>query len=53
MRAALSNIDGVASVDADFETKIATVTMQAGRTLTRAEVESAFKGTKYGVTSFE
>lgn len=53
MRAALSKIDGVASVEADFATKIATVTMKAGKTLTRAECEEAFKGTKYGVQSFE
>ena len=54
MRAALlDKIDGVATVDADFATKIATITMQPGKTLTKADCERAFEGTKYGVASFE
>lgn len=53
MRAALSKIDGVASVDADFATKIATVTMKPGETLTKADCDKAFEGTKYGVETFE
>ena len=53
MRAALLTIDGVASVDADFATKIATVTMKPGKALTKADCDKAFEGTKYGVQSFE
>ena len=53
MRAALSKIDGVASVDADFETKIATVTMQPGKALTQADCEKAFEGTRYAVAAFQ
>jgi copper chaperone CopZ len=53
VRAALEKIDGVASIDADFETKIATITMQPGKTLTKADCEKAFEGTKYGVASFQ
>ncbi len=53
MRAALEKIDGVASVDADFETKIATIKMKPGKALTRADCEKAFEGTRYGIVSFE
>jgi hypothetical protein len=40
-------------VEADFDTKSATVTMQPGKTLTRADCENAFKSSNYGVASFE
>jgi len=40
-------------VDADFDAKTATVTMQPGKTLTRADCESAFKSSSYGIASFE
>jgi hypothetical protein len=43
----------VASVEADFDAKTATVTMQPGKTLTRVDCETAFKSTSYGVASFE
>jgi hypothetical protein len=40
-------------VEADFDTKTATVTMQPGKTLTRADCENAFKNSHYAVASFE
>lgn len=40
-------------MEADFDTKSATVTMQPGKTLTRADCESALKNSSYGVASFE
>jgi len=43
----------VASVEANFDTKTATVTMQPGKTLTRADCENAFKNSHYGVASFD
>jgi hypothetical protein len=43
----------VASVEADFDTKTAVVTMQSGKTLTRADCENAFKNSHYGVSTFE
>jgi len=43
----------VASVDADFDTKTATITTQPGRTITQADCEKAFEGSRYGVASFE
>jgi len=53
VRAALSKADGVASVEADFETKKATVTMQPGKSLTSEDCDKAFAGTKYSVAAFE
>lgn len=40
-------------MDANFETKIATVVMMPGKTLTKADCEKAFEGTNYSVASFE
>jgi len=53
VRSALEKIDGVASAEANFETKKATLTMQPGRSLTRADVDKAFEGTKYTVATFD
>jgi hypothetical protein len=43
----------VASVEADFDTKSATVTMQPGKTLTKAQCDQAFENTHYTVQSFD
>jgi len=40
-------------VEADFDTKIATVTMRPGKTLARADCDAAFKDSRYSVASFE
>ena len=53
MRAALSKIESVASVDVDFDTKKASITMQPGKSLTREECEKAFTGTHYSVDKLE
>ena len=52
MRAALSKIEGVASVEVDFDTKKASVTMQPGKSLTREDCDKALTGTKYTVADF-
>jgi Cu+-exporting ATPase len=52
VRETLSKVDGVASVDIDFEAKTATLTCAPGKTVSRAAVEKAFAGSPYGVTSF-
>jgi len=53
VRAALSKIEGVASVEVDFASKTAAVTMTPGKTLTREDCTKAFTGTQYTVASFE
>jgi len=53
VRAALSKIEGVASVEVDFAAKTASVTMQPGKSLTREDCDKAFTGTNYTVGSFE
>jgi len=52
VRAALSKIEGVASVEVDFDTKKASVTMQPGKSLTREDCDKAFTGTHYSVDTF-
>ena len=37
----------------DSATNVATLTMKAGKTATKADAEAAFKGTSYGVSSFK
>ncbi|TFH22525.1 MAG: hypothetical protein E4H03_08225 [Myxococcales bacterium] len=49
----MSSIEGVAGVEVDFGDKTAFVTMQAGRTLTRSQCETAFSDTRYKVLRFE
>ena len=41
------------SVDVSFEAKTADVTMKSGKTLTQAECQRAFEGSRYTVKSFE
>jgi hypothetical protein len=45
-------IDGVASVEADFNAKTATVAMKPGQTLTQTQCDKAFEGSRYTVASF-
>lgn len=52
MRGLLNAIDGVDSVEADFNAKTATVTMKPGQLLTQAQCSKAFEGSRYTVQSF-
>ena len=53
MRAALSKIEGVTSVEVDFNAKTATVEMAPGKALTKEDCEKALTGTKYTISSFQ
>ena len=53
VRETLTGITDVEKVDVDFKAKTATVTMKAGKSLTKDAVEKAFKGSAYGVSSFD
>ena len=53
VRETLSKLDGVEKVEVDFKAKSATVSLKPGAKLTKDDVQKAFQGTKYGVTSFE
>ena len=50
MRGLLSTIDGVAEVEADFDRKLATVTMKPGAILRAEQVKKAFEGSKYSLS---
>jgi hypothetical protein len=52
VRAILTSIGGVEKVAIDFPSKSATITMGAGRSLTRQACEDAFAKSPYGVASF-
>lgn len=43
----------VEKVEFDSSTKVATVTMKPGKTITRSDARKAFKGTQYGVSKFK
>lgn len=46
-------MEGVARVEVDFDAKTATVTMEAGKSLSREACDKAFEGSRYKVASFE
>lgn len=53
MRAALSKIEGVDSVEVDFKAKTATIKMTPGKPLTSEDCTKALADTNYKVASFE
>ncbi|MCC6574765.1 MAG: heavy-metal-associated domain-containing protein [Planctomycetes bacterium] len=49
--AKIKKIDGVANVAVDVEKGTVTITMNEGKTIDKAAIETALKGTDFGVTS--
>ena len=46
-------MEGVDSVDVDFDAKTATVKMKPGQSLTKEACDKALAGTQYKVSKFE
>ncbi len=49
----VSSLDGVEKAEVDFDSKTVTITMKAGKTLTKEALDKAFEGSKFSVSSFE
>lgn len=49
----VSSLDGVDKVEIDFESKVATINMKDGKTLSEEALKEAFADSKFGVKTFE
>lgn len=49
----VSGLEGVDKVEVDFATKLATITMKEGATLSEESLKKAFAGSQFTVEKFE